>query len=117
MSQPTGRNLPVSLPRRWIGDLLHFARKVPAVVVQRHADVAALIQARAAAAPRPSWCAIFTKAYARVAADFPPLRRAYLPFPWPHLYEHPESVASVAVERTYRGEPAVFFGHLRGPEG
>src|SRR5262249_38733374 len=65
---------------------------------------------------RVSWCTLFTKAYGLVAADFPQLRRAYLPLPWPHFYEHPESVASVAVERDYRGESAVFFAHLRAPE-
>jgi hypothetical protein len=39
-----------------------------------------------------------------------------MPLPWPHFYEHPLSVASIAVERDYRGEKAVFFGHLRAPE-
>jgi hypothetical protein len=72
--------------------------------------------ARQSAAIRPSWCAIFTKAYALVAAARPELRRAYLPFPWPHLYEHPHSVASIAVERRWNHEDAVFFGHLRAPE-
>src|SRR5437879_1032975 len=113
MSEPKGRNLAISLPRRWIGDLLHFARKVPGVIVQRQFDVAALRRARLAMAPRPSWCALFTRAYALVAAAFPELRRAYLPFPWPRFYQHPRSVASVAIERLYQGERAVFFGHLR----
>jgi hypothetical protein len=116
MSDAKGHNLRISLPRRWIGDLLHFARKVPGVVVQRQMDLSALQRARARTASRPSWCAIFTRAYGLVAAAFPELRRAYLPFPWPHFYEHPLSIASVAVEREYRGERAVFFGHLRGPE-
>jgi hypothetical protein len=116
MPTPRGRNLPISLPRRWIGDLLHFARKVPGVVVERRIDLRALRRARAGTAPRRSWCAIFLKAYALVASEMPELRRAYLPFPWPHFYEHPFSIASVAVERAYRGERAVFFGHLRAPE-
>jgi hypothetical protein len=116
MPTPRGRNVPISLPRRWIGDLLHFARKVPGVVVERRMDVHALQQARARTAPRGSWCSIFLKAYALVAAETPELRRAYMPFPWPHFYEHPFNIASVAVERLYRGERAVFFGHLRAPE-
>jgi hypothetical protein len=116
MPQPSGRNLPLSPSRRFICDLVHFARKVPSVPVQGHINVAAVAAARAAAAPRPSWCAIFTKAYAAVAAARPELRRAYLSFPRPHLYEHPENVASVAVERRLGDEDAVFFGHLRGPE-
>jgi hypothetical protein len=116
MPRPIGRNLPLSLPRRFICDLVHFARKVPTVPVQRHMSLAPVVAARQVAEPRPSWCTIFTKAYAIVAAARPELRRAYLSFPWPHLYEHPANVASVAIERHYGGEQAVFFAHLRGPE-
>jgi hypothetical protein len=116
MLEPTGRNLPLSLPRRFVCDLVHFARKVPSVPVQRRMNLAPLAAVRQAAHPRPSWCAIFTKAYAFVCAARPELRRAYLAFPRPHLYEHPENVASVAVERSYRDEDAIFFGHLRSPE-
>jgi hypothetical protein len=116
MPQPAGRNIPLSLPRRFISDLVHFARQVPSVPVQRRMNLAVVAAARQAAVPRPSWCAIFTKAYAAVAAARPELRRAYLSFPWPHLYEHPENIASVAVERRLGEEDAVFFGHLRGPE-
>jgi hypothetical protein len=111
-----GRNVPVSLPRRFIIDLVHFARKVPSVPVQRRMNLAAVVAARQVASPRPSWAALFTKAYAFVAASRPELRRAYLPYPWPHFYEHPISVASIAVERQFQDEEAVFFGHLRNPE-
>jgi hypothetical protein len=116
MSQPKGRNLPLSLPRRFICDLLHAARRVPTVPVQRRLDLAAVVAARQAAAPRPSWPAIFTKAYGFVCAARPELRRSYLSFPRPHLYEHPIAVASVAVERRFGDEDAVFFGHVNSPE-
>jgi hypothetical protein len=112
----TGRSIPLSLPRRWIVDLLHFAQKVPTVPVQRRIDVRAVVEARARLARRPSWAALFTRAYALVAREVPDLRRYYLSFPWPHLYEFPYSIASVAVERQWHGENAVFFGHLRSPE-
>jgi hypothetical protein len=38
--------------------------------------------------------------------------------PWPvaHLYEHPETVCALAIERMWRDEPAVFFGTLLAPE-
>jgi hypothetical protein len=71
--------------------------------------------ARQAAANRPGWPALFLKAYARVADAMPELRRAYVCLPWPRLYEYPTSVASVAVEREYRGEKAVFFGRINSP--
>jgi hypothetical protein len=116
MPQPKGRTLPLSLPRRFVCDLLHLARKVPTIPVQRRMRLAPLVAARAAAAtPRPSWCAVFTKAYGFVNAAYPQLRRCYVPFPWPRLYEHPRSVAKVAVERLYEGEPAVFYAHVPEP--
>jgi hypothetical protein len=108
--------LPLSLPRRVVCDLLHFALKVPSVPVQRRMNLAAVVAARQAAVPRPSWVAIFLKAFSVVAAARPELRRAYLSFPRPHLYEHPENIASVAVERQLEGEDAVLWGHLRRPE-
>ena len=116
MPHPHGRNLALSLPRRLVCDLLHFARQVPTVPVQRRMNLGPVMAARQALHPRPGWCTIFTKAYAVVAAARPELRRAYLGFPRPHLYEHPVNVASVAVEREFQGESAVFFAPLRSPE-
>jgi hypothetical protein len=116
VGEPIGRNIALSLPRRLIGDMMHFAQKVPSVPVQRRMNLAPLLTARAQASPRPSWCALFTKAYALVAAARPELRRAYLSFPWPHLYEHPCSVASVAIERRLGDEDAVLFVQIRGVE-
>src|SRR5947207_3307817 len=116
MPQASGRSIPLSLPRRLIGDLLYFARKLPSVPVQRRLLLDRVRLARERAAARPSWCAIFLKAYGLVAAELPELRRAYLPWPWPHLYEHAVNVASVAIGRAYRGEPAVFPAHFLQPE-
>ena len=79
-------------------------------------NLAAVVAARQAAAPRPSWAALFTKAYGFVCAARPELRRSYLSFPAPHLYEHPTSVASVAVERRFGDEDGVLFGHVTGAE-
>jgi hypothetical protein len=118
-ARAVGRTLPLSVPRRVMCDLLAFAKTIPTVPVQRRMNVAAVAAARArpALAPDPpGWCAIFTKAYAITALRFPELRRAYLSFPRARLYEHPFSIASIAVERQYQGENAVFWGHLRRPE-
>lgn len=117
-AREVGRNLPLSLPRRVMGDLLAFAKAIPSVPVQRQMNVAAVAAARAGLASTPDapgWCAVFAKAYGLAAARFPELRRAYLSLPRPHLYEHPYSVASIAFEREYCGEKAVFWGHLRHP--
>jgi hypothetical protein len=104
------------LPRRLITDLLHFSQKVPAVAMERRMQLAPLVQARRSTHPKPSWSALFLKAYALVAGRYPELRRAYLKFPWPHLYEHPGNVATVAILRRFGDEEAVFFANLRAPE-
>jgi hypothetical protein len=111
-----GRSIPLSLPRRFVGDLVHFAHQVPTVPVQKFINVAALEQLRSQLEPKPSWCAMFTKAYGQVAAEFPELRRSYMSFPWARLYEHPESIASIAIERDFEGENGVFFAHIRNPQ-
>jgi hypothetical protein len=111
-----GRSVPLSLPRKLVIDLIHFGHKVPTVPVQRVMQLGALDPIRRQIDPRPSWCALFTKAYAQVAREMPELRRAYLSFPWARLYEHDENIASIAVEREYQGENGVFFGHVHSPE-
>jgi hypothetical protein len=117
MPEPRGHRLPLSLPRRLVGDLTYYAQRIPTVPVQRSINVAPLAQARRSSVVRHSWCSIFTKAYALVAARTPQLRRAYIPLPCPHLYEHPNNIASVAIARSYQGEDAVFFARVRNPDG
>lgn len=111
-----GRTLELSLPRRFVCDLMHFSKQVPGVPMERTMRLGDVMKARAAWPEHVSWCAIFMKAYAIVAANWPELRRSYLPFPWPRLYEHPENVASFSVERLYRGENGVFCGRISRPE-
>jgi hypothetical protein len=103
-----GQSIPLSIPRRLVTDLMRFAIKVPTAPVRRRMQLAPVVAARAALAARPPWIAIFAKAYAMVAHELPELRRTYLSYPWPHLYEWPVSVAAIAVEREYAGEPAAF---------
>ena len=116
MPNPHGRHLPLSLPRRFICDLVHFAKKVPSVPVERRMDLAAVVASRQESRPRPSWVSIFTKAYGIVAAERAELRRAYLSFPAAHFYEHPINIASIAVERQINDEHAVLFAPIRNPE-
>jgi hypothetical protein len=116
MAQPFGRRVAMSLPRRFMSDLVHFALKTPLCTAQRTMQLGSVVAARDDAKPRPGWCAIFTRAYGLVAAKRPELRWAYIPLPWAHFYEHPYSIACVAIERAYGDEKAVFFGHIRAPE-
>jgi len=116
MHEPKGRYLPLTGPRRFIGDLVHFAHKVPSAPVSRLFDVSPLLDPRARHPFRPSWACLFMKAYALVGARNAPLRRSYLEFPWPRLYEHPWMNCALAIERTYLGEEGVFVGIFRAPE-
>lgn len=111
-----GRYLTLSAPRRLVCDLMRASTRVPRVTVQRRMNLAALRAARAAATPRPTWTALFVKGYALLAQETPPLRRAYVRWPWPHLYEYPGSVASIAFERDVAGEEAVLLGRIKLPE-
>jgi hypothetical protein len=103
-----GQRIPLSLARRLIGDLMHFAMRVPGIPVQRRMNVSAAIAARCKSVHQPPVVALFVKGFALVAEAVPELRRSYCQFPWPHLYECPASVASVAVEREHAGERVVF---------
>lgn len=116
MHELKGRRLPITGPRRFVIDLIHFARQVPSTPVARTVNVSALFGPRAEHPARPSWQVLFMKAYALVGADHPPLRRALLQFPWLRLYEHPWMNCALALERSYRGEPGVFVGTFRAPE-
>ena len=110
-----GRLIPLSAPRTFVGDLIHFA--VPSVPVQREMHIPDVADARGRGIPRVPWPAVFLKAYARVAAGMPELRRAYVNWPWPRLVEYPRSVASITIERDYRGDPGVFVGKIKSPDG
>lgn len=116
MAHRMGDNQPLSLPQRYLCDLIHFARQVPTVPVQRRMRLGAVAAARAAAGARPSWHAVFTRAYALLAQAWPALRRTYLSFPTPHYYEHPVSIAAVALERRCLDEEAIFFAPISQPE-
>lgn len=116
MPQPRGHDLPLSPPRRLVGDLMHFVSRVPTVPVERKMNLAEVAAARERAAPKPSWCALFTKAWGMACAAHAPLRRVYLGFPYERLYQHPHPVASVAVERPYGDENGVFFAQINSPE-
>jgi hypothetical protein len=116
MHELKGRNLPLTGPRRFVIDLVHFARQIPSTPVSRPINVSALSDPRAGHPSRPSWAVVFMKAYALVGADHPPLRRALLEFPWPRLYEHPWMNCALAIERSFEDEQGVFVGLFRAPE-
>lgn len=110
-----GRSLPLSIPRRIVTDILRLAKTVPSVPVERVMDLSPLIAARNACSPRPPWPAILAKAGAITMQQVPEGRRAFLKFPWPHLYEYPTSVAAIAVDRIFEGEPCILIKLIKDP--
>ncbi|MGA2944312.1 MAG: hypothetical protein ABSE50_19990 [Xanthobacteraceae bacterium] len=96
-------------------DLLYFAKRIPTVPVQMRMSLAPLVTARAECRQKVPWVAIFTKAYAMVAQEFPELRRTYIKIPWHMLYEYPTSRALIMVERDYNGEPTVLPVSIKDP--
>lgn len=113
---PQGRRRSLGRSRALVLDLLRLSQRVPTFPVEREMDLADLAALRSAGLPRISWVALFAKALALVAEEVPELRRSYLAWPWPHLYEHEQSVAMVAVNREYEGEDRLFWLRLLSPE-
>ena len=111
-----GTNRKISLPRRFIADLMHASMRVPFITLSRTLDVSQLIEARAQAAQRPGWAAIFVKAFALVARDEPVLRTLYIKLPWPHFFELPRSVAMVAIARVEAGEDCILPEKVPAPD-
>src|SRR5262245_42106619 len=107
MSTSHGKRLKLSPQRKLIIEMLHHARKIPSIPVARPMNVSAAAAARTRLANPPSWTALFVRGYGLVAQRVPEIRRAFIRWPWPHLYEHPFSVATVAIERDWGGERAV----------
>ena len=106
----------ITLPRRLIADLMHASIRVPFVSLARPLYLRTLLEARAQAARRPGWAAIFVKAFALVAKEEPVLRTLYVKWPLPAFYELPRSVAMVAIARVEDGQDCVLFQQIRYPD-
>jgi hypothetical protein len=111
-----GKWIALSIPRRIVTDLMHFSADLPWIVAQRVMVLSEARAAREAHPDRPTWTALFVKAFAMVAGEFPELRRVYMRWPWPHLYEYQTSAASVVVERDFGGEPGLMFVRVKEPD-
>jgi pyruvate/2-oxoglutarate dehydrogenase complex dihydrolipoamide acyltransferase (E2) component len=111
----SGRSIRLSPARRFIADLSHAARKMPQGVITRRISIAKAAEARAKGAVKAPWTAIFVKAWAEIAAELPELRQSYVTIPWPRLYQHTTSIASVMVERELDGEKVVLPARIKSP--
>jgi len=110
------RYVRLTLPRLWIRDTIYFGKKSMIAGGSTVLRVSAVMAARRNCQPLVSWNAILIKALALTSRKWPELRRSYISFPWPHLYEHPHCVATVVVEREWQGARCVFFDQIPAPE-
>jgi hypothetical protein len=92
------------------------ASAIARVDVTRQVLLREIIAARRALHEPPSWTAIFAKAFAMVAVEIPELRRAYMKWPWPHLYEYAESTVSIMQERRIGGDSGLLPMRFRAPD-
>jgi hypothetical protein len=106
----------ITLPRRLVADLMHASISVPFVSLTRSLNLRGLSEARAQAAQRPGWAAIFVKAFALVAKEEPILRTLYVKWPVPAFYELPRSVAMVAIARLEDGQDCVLPQKVTAPD-
>jgi hypothetical protein len=106
----------ITLPRRLVADLMHASIRVPFVSLTRPLHIRPLQEARAQAARRPGWAAIFVKAFALVAKEQPVLRTLYVKWPMPAFYELPRSVAMVAIARLEDGQDCVLPQKVTAPD-
>ena len=112
----SGQRRRLQRSRALVRDVLHFHRQVPSCAHSRVCDLRRPAALRRALPRRISWTVLFLKAFGVVAAERPILRQCYLRWPWPHVYEHPETVAMLAIERLFRDERWLFWGRFVAPE-
>lgn len=112
------RWLPAGLPahRAMVTDLMWLHRSMPTVSQVKTFDLGELRAVRQACPRRISWAIAFLRAYALTSIEYPSLRRTYISWPWPHLYEHPEAIGNLVVSREVNGESWLFFAPIASAE-
>ena len=114
--QPTITTAPVSGHRGCIADVALVARELPLFPVDRVLRLGAVAEARAAAATRIGWAAVFLKAYGLVAREMPVLRSWFVRGLFPRLATSTASVATLAVNRSDGDDERLCFARLKQPD-
>ncbi|MCX7422712.1 MAG: hypothetical protein NT013_24680 [Planctomycetia bacterium] len=110
------RRLAIPRSRRLVIDLMRLHQQTPTTAHDRICDLTAVAAARANANVRIAWPMLFIKAYGLVAQRYPQLRQIFMRWPWPHLYQHPTSVATVVTFREVDNESWLFWSRFLHPE-
>lgn len=104
-------------PRSCVADIVCLARQLPLFPVERMVRLAAVAEARTAAAARIGWAAVFLRAYGVVAREMPILRTWVVRGVRPRLATTADGVAILAVNRRDQDADRLCFGRLLRPEG
>ena len=102
--------------RSLVVDILRLHQRNPTVAHNRYMRLDELADVRSRSSVRISWSALFIKAFAEVSRRNPTLRQTWRMWPWPHIFQHQESVANLAVSREHDGNAWLFWGLIRSPE-
>jgi len=79
-------------------------------------DVVSIDSARSQLKRRISWTAIFCRAYGLASREHNQLRLMYLAWPLPRVYQSPQCVISIAVNRQLENGERLFFGRISAPD-
>jgi len=110
-----GRRLSFSNGRRLVDDVIRVSNKMPMAAFSSEWDVAQVAKLRRLAKPKISWNVLMMKAHAIVCQRNEILRRAFVKFPYAHLYEHHQSVCMMTIGRKHDGEERLFFARFNEP--
>ncbi len=111
-----GKRIKFSNGRRLVEDIIHVANKTPLAGFVADQDAGLVAKFRRYSRPKISWNVLYMKAYSIVCKQDASLRRAYVGFPWSHLYEHDKNVCMMTIAREYKGEERLFFARFNSPE-
>ncbi|MCG8583673.1 MAG: 2-oxo acid dehydrogenase subunit E2 [Pirellulales bacterium] len=106
----------ISPSRAIVRDILHFAHNIPLCAHERQVELASINRLRKACDARISLPVIFLKAYGIVAARRPLLRRWYLRWPIPHVFQHNANEAKLVMRREFEGDDWLFWARFLRPE-
>jgi len=115
-SPPAVTTSPLPAGRGCVNDVATLALDIPLFPVDRLMRLDTLAAARATAAVRIGWAAIFLKAYALVARETPALRSWLAGRFRPRLATSAESVAVLAVNRATETGDRLCFARLARPD-
>lgn len=115
MSQK-GIKIPIHWTRTLISDIVHHAKKVPLCTIEKDINIKAVLNAKVISEKRIGWTSVFIKAMGLASIEFNELRQFWIPLPYAHLYQHPVTIASVAINRIIDNKEAVVFGMVQKPE-